>query len=72
MTRLTDVQRRAEIVAEGSLQMVRLDPKNRTTLNDWHEGRANASAFLCPTPVTLGAANETRFLVGPYHRRHYG
>jgi hypothetical protein len=72
MNQLMTTQLRADIVAEGALRAVRLDPKDLTTLNAWHEGRANAVAFLCPTPATLAAANETRFLCGPYYWRHHG
>ena len=58
----------AEIISRGSLQSVRENPWH--SLADWYDGRACASALIYPTPETLAAKNEIRFLIGMYALRH--
>jgi hypothetical protein len=57
------------ILAEDVLDQVRRYP---TILPEWREGRAAAAALIYPCVETLSAANETRFLVNDYARRHGG
>lgn len=64
------MQRMAEAIAIQSLDAVRKLPTS--TINEWLEGRASASALIYPTPVTVGAKNECRFLSGEYARRVRG
>lgn len=61
------MQSMAETIARTSLEMVRKAPAS--TLNEWLEGRASAAALIYPTPETIAAKNECRFLSGDYARR---
>lgn len=60
----------AEIISRSSLQDVRRNPWH--PLADWYDGRACASALIYPTPETIGAKNEIRFLTGSYADRNKG
>jgi hypothetical protein len=62
----------AGFIASGSLDAVRKFPANDLGMADWYDGRVSAAALLYPTPETLAAKNEIRFLNGDYRSRHYG
>ncbi len=64
------MQSMAEEIAKGSLALVRKSPSS--TLNEWLEGRVCAAALIYPTPLTVGAKNECRFLAGEYAYRVRG
>lgn len=70
---MSHFQLMAEIISTLSLKEARNPSnKNNTRFLEWCEGRAHAAQSICPTKVTVGAHNETRFMVQQYWPRHGG